>query len=132
MMCAKNMLLTNILSLHLKNWHLKLGVDKTVSTMFHLYNKEATHKMNIMTANVRLKYQPSPTYLGVKLDRALSFKQHLDIPKTSHCATLIHRLAGTTWGATAKTLHISSKALMFSATEYCALVWCRSPHVKKL
>ncbi|KAL7385365.1 hypothetical protein ABVT39_020501 [Epinephelus coioides] len=45
----------NILSSYLKNWRLKLSVDKTVSSMFHLYNKEATYEMNIMADNARLQ-----------------------------------------------------------------------------
>ena len=55
----------NILSTYLKNWRLKLSADKTVSSMFHLYNKEASRRMNIMVDNIRLQYQPFPTYLGV-------------------------------------------------------------------
>ena len=66
----------NILSSYLKDWRLKLSVDKTVATMFHLYNREATREPNIMVDNARLQSQSSPTYLGVKLDRTLSFKQH--------------------------------------------------------
>ena len=46
--------------------------------------------------------------------------------------SLIRRLAGTTWGASANTLRISTQALVYSAAEYCAPAWCRSPHVKKV
>ncbi|KAJ3583971.1 hypothetical protein NHX12_015468, partial [Muraenolepis orangiensis] len=66
--------------------------------------------------------QQAPKYLGVRLDRTLSFKQHLEEVKakvTSRVA-LIRRLAGTTWGASAKMLRISTQALVFSAAEYCA------------
>ena len=35
-------------------------------------------------------------------------------------------------GASAKTLRISTQALVFPAAEYCAHVWSRSPHVKKV
>ena len=124
----------NILSSYLKDWRLKLSVEKTVATMFHLYNREATREINIMVDNARLQSQSSPTYLGVKLDRTLSFKQHLDSVKgkTTARAALIRRLAGTTWGATTKTLRISTEALVFPAAEYCAPVWSRSPHVQKL
>ena len=124
----------NILSSYLKDWRLKLSVDKTVATMFHLYNREATREPNIMVDNARLQSQSSPTYLGVKLDRTLSFKQHLDSVrgKTTARAALIRRLAGTTWGASTKTLRISTEALVFPSAEYCAPVWSRSPHVQKL
>ena len=102
--------------------------------MFHFYNKEAIRKINITVEDSRLKSQSSPTYLGVKLDRTLSFKQHLDSvkAKTTARAALIRRLAGTTWGATTKTLRISTEALVFPTAEYCAPVWSRSPHVRKL
>ena len=37
-------------------------------------------------------------------------------------------LAGTTWGAGAKTLRTSALALCYSVTEYCAPVWRNSAH----
>ena len=90
--------------------------------------------MNISVDNTQLRFQPFPTYLGVRLDRTLSFKQHLDSAKAKTTArtVLISRLAGTTWGASTKTLRISTEALVFSAAEYCAPVWCRSSQVHKL
>uniref|UniRef100_A0A3B1K1N9 Reverse transcriptase domain-containing protein n=1 Tax=Astyanax mexicanus TaxID=7994 RepID=A0A3B1K1N9_ASTMX len=45
------------------NWRLKLSVDKTVTTMFHLYNKDATRKINITADNVQLQSEPSPTFV---------------------------------------------------------------------
>ena len=36
----------------------------------------------------------------------------------------------SSWGASAKTLRISTQALVFPAAEYYASVWSRSPHVK--
>ena len=38
----------------------------------------------------------------------------------------------TNRGTSAKTLRISTQALVFSAAEYCVPVWSRSPHVKKV
>ncbi|KAJ4943884.1 hypothetical protein JOQ06_006377 [Pogonophryne albipinna] len=66
--------------------------------------------------------------------RTLSFKQYLEEVKakvTSRVA-LIRRLAGTTCGACAKTLRLSTQALVFSAAEYCAPAWSRSPHASKV
>ena len=122
-----------ILSTYLKNWRLKLSVAKTMSSAFHLNNREASHELNIKVNN-RLQFQGTPTYLGVKLDRTLMFRQHLEnlSAKTMSRVALIRRLAGTTWGASTKALHISTQALVFSAAEYCAPVWCRSTHTKKL
>ena len=52
--------------------------------------------------------------------------------KVSSRVSLIRRLAGTSWGASAKVLRISTQALVFSAAEYCAPAWCRSPHARKV
>ena len=84
--------------------------------------------------NKRLVFQQAPKYIGVRLDRMLNFKQHLEevAGKVTSRVSLIRRLAGITWGASAKTLQISTQALVFPADEYCAPVWSRSPHVKKV
>ena len=124
----------NILSSYLTNWHLKLSVAKTMSSTHHLNNWEASHKLNITVDNNRLQFQAAPMYFGVKLDRTLTFHQHLETlsAKTSARIALIHRLSGTTWGALTRTLRTSTQALVFSAAEYCSPVWCRSSHTKKL
>ena len=43
--------------------------------------------------------------------------------KTRTRNNLVHMLAGTTWGAGAKTLRKSALALCYSVAEYCAPVW---------
>ena len=79
-------------------------------------------------------FQQAPKYLGVRLDRMLNFKQHLEevAGKVTSRVSLIRCLAGTTWGASAKTLRISTQTLVFPAAEYCAPVLSRSPHVRKV
>ncbi|KAJ4949564.1 hypothetical protein JOQ06_021074, partial [Pogonophryne albipinna] len=79
---------------------------------------------------LQLSVQQAPKYLGVRLDRTLSFKKHLEEVKAK-VTSRIRRLAGTTWGASAKTLRISTQALVFSVAEYCGPVWSRSPHARK-
>ena len=39
-------------------------------------------------------------------------------------------LAGTGWGASAKTLRTAALSLVYSTAEYCAPVWCRSVHIR--
>lgn len=119
---------------YLRRWRLQLSIGKTVAAAYHLSTREAKRELEVRVDNKRLEVQQAPKYLGVRLDRTLTFRQHLEEVKakvTSRVA-LIRRLAGTTWGASAKTLRISTQALVFSAAEYCAPVWCRSPHTSKV
>ena len=119
---------------YLRKWRLQLSIGNTVSASYHLNNKYAKRALDVFVDNKRLVCQQAPKYLGVRLDRMLNFKQHLEEVAgtvTSRVA-LIHRLAGTTWGASAKTLRISTQARVFPAAEYCAPVWSRSPPVKKV
>ena len=71
---------------------------------------------------------PVPTYHGVKLDRSLPFRHHLEglSKKLSTRVELLRRLAGSGCGAGAKTLRIYALSLVCSTAEYCAPVWCRS------
>jgi len=52
----------------LQKWKLKLSITKTVTTAFHLYNKEARHELNIAVKGRTLPFCSEPTYLGIKLD----------------------------------------------------------------
>ena len=79
-----------------------------------------------------MPFSPVPTYLGVKLDRTLTFRHHLQAlrKKLSARVALLRRLAGSGWGAGAKTLRTATLSLVYSTAEYCAPAWCRSAHVR--
>ena len=120
------------LSAYLQTWRLKLSHTKTVTTAFHLKNREAKRELKICNNGKLLPYCPTPTYLGVKLDRSLTFRHHLEAlrKKLSTRVTLLRRLAGSEWGAGAKTLRTAALSLVYSTAEYCAPVWCRSAHTR--
>ena len=55
-----------------------MNTTKTVSTLFHLNNNKANRKLKVLAGTSTLPYDPNPKYLGVILDRTLSYKQHID------------------------------------------------------
>ena len=118
------------LSAYLQTWRLKLSHTKTVTAAFHLNNREAKRELKVYNNGRLLPFCPTRTYLGVKLDRSLTFRQHLVAlrKKLSSHVTLLWRLVGSGWGAGAKTLRIATLSLVYSTAEYCAPVWCRSAH----
>ena len=120
------------LSAYLQTWRLKLSHTKTVTTAFHLNNREAKRELKVYNNGGLLPFCPTPTYLGVKLDRSLTFRHHLVAlrKKLSSRVTLLRRLVGSGWGAGAKTLCIATLSLFYSTAEYCAPVWCRSAYTR--
>jgi hypothetical protein len=74
-----------------------------------------------------------PQYLGVKLDRALTFKHCLaTTQKVCSRNNIIRKLTNTYWGAQPQVLLTSALALSFSAAEYAAIVWRNSVHAKQV
>jgi hypothetical protein len=68
------------------------------------------------------------------MDRTLIFRQHLESMKDKIKTrnNIIAKLAGTSWGCHANVLRTSALALVYSVADYCAPVWARSAHCKKV
>jgi len=115
---------------YLQTWKLKLSTTKMVSAAFHLNNKEAKRELEVKYNNEILRFCYEPKYLGVTLDRSLTYRRHLESlrNKLTSRVALLRGLAGSGWGAGATTLRIATLALMHSTAEYRAPVWCRSAH----
>ena len=122
------------LSAYLQTWRLKLSHTKMVTAAFHLNNREAKRELKVyFYSNGRLlPFCPTPTYLGVKLDRSLTFRHHLVAlrKKLSSRVTLLRRLVGSGWGAGAETLRIATLSLVYSTVLCASLVsqCSHSPH----
>ena len=110
----------NSLQSYFFNWRLKLSV----SSCFHLSNRQANTNLTIQCGDKVLPLEKQPKYLGVTLDRTLTFKCHLTQTAAEVQAhnNLIRRLAGTTWGANYNTLKVSATALVF----FCCEILCSS------
>ena len=63
---------------YLQTWRLKLSKTKTVTTAFHRNNREIKRELNVYNNGNLLLPCPVPTYLGVELDRLLTFRHHLE------------------------------------------------------
>ena len=120
------------LSAYLQTLRLKLSNTKTVTAAFHLNNIEAKCELNVYNNGNLLPPCPVPTYLGVELDRSLTFRHHFEAlrKKLSTRVVLLGQLARPGSGAGAKTLRISALSLVYFTAEYCAPVWCRRTHTR--
>ena len=99
-------------------WHGRSTVDQTV----------------LLTQNIENSFEANKTYLRAKLDWSLTFRHHLETlsKKLATSVTLLRRLAGSGWGAVAKTLRTAASSLVYSTAEYCAPVWCCSAHTRHI
>ena len=117
-------------SAYLQTWRLKLSHVKTVTAPFHLHNREARRKLKVKNNAKILPFCPVPTYLGVKLDIALTYRHRPEAfrKKLSSRVSLWWRLAGSGWGIGIKTSRTATLSLIYSTAEYSAPAWCRSAH----
>jgi retron-type reverse transcriptase len=109
---------------------LKANPLKTQTCAFHLRNRDANRQLNVTWNDAAIEHCPYPRYLGVTLDRTLSFKNHcLKVrQKVGSRNSLLRKLTSTQWGASAHTLRTTGLALCYSAGEYACPVWHRSAH----
>jgi len=111
---------------------LRPNPDKTQVCSFHLRNREAKRELKVEWLGKPLGNTEHPVYLGVTLDRTLTFKEQCKKTKMKVEArnNLIRKLAGSKWGATPNTIRTTGLALCFSAGEYACPVWNQSKHTK--
>lgn len=90
----------------LKQWKLTPNPNKTEVTVFHLNNKMTNYNLEIIYRGFKLKHVPKSKYLGVTLDRFLSFKTHLTnvASMTGSRINIIQKLTGSDWDADFLTL----------------------------
>ena len=113
---------------------LRANPTKKQVSLFHLRNRECGKQLNISWNGVNLTHCNLHVYLGVTLDRTLSYKAHIEKTKKKVGTrnNIIRKLRTYKWGATPTTLRSSALALCYSAAEYGCPVWERSTHAKKL
>ena len=118
------------MSIYYSSNHLKPNPAKTQICCFHLRNRDAKRKLDVTWNGLELDHYPNPIYLGVTLDRTLSFKQHTlnTKAKVNTRNNLLRKLTNSRLGAHPATVRTTALALCFSTAEYACSSWGRSRH----
>jgi hypothetical protein len=104
---------------------LLLNVAKCEVAVFSNSSHDASWRPQICLAGCVMPFNPSPTFLGIKLDRALTFRPQAEsIAKrmNSRCRILAC-LAGRDWGWRAHHLRRVYQAMSLSILKYCGPAW---------
>lgn len=122
------------LSEYYKANQLRPNPGKTQTCIFHLDNRQANRELQVEWNSIMLQHCPNPVYLGVTLDRTLSFKKHVEKTKAKVNTRngVIRKLVSSHWGAHPGVLRSTSLAMCYAPAEYACPVWSRSTHANKL
>ena len=122
------------LSVYYQRNSLNANPGKTQVCAFHLKNRLTRRKLKIKWNSQELEHIDFPVYLGVTLDRTLTFSEHARKVKgkVSTRNNLLATLANSSRGADPRTLRTTALALSYSTAEYCSAVWGKSCHAKKI
>jgi hypothetical protein len=89
----------------------------TESCVFHLNTHEANRQLDVRFTGTEIHHVEHPKYLGVTLDRTLTYNAHLTktSKKVSARINIVRKLAGTGWGAGAETLCTAALAVWLNS-----------------
>ena len=109
-------------------WKMKISEPKTVYTIFTKSHKVEKEKIILRINRKELKKEQNPIYLGIKLDRQLTLKQHiLNLKsKATKRLRLLKKLATTEWGSDKTTLRSLYLGYVRSSLEYGAALMTTS------
>ena len=109
-------------------WKMTLSTEKSEVTLFTSDSRQANLQPRLMINNTPLPFNPNPTFLGVVLDRTLSFCSHVSHTKTKmkRRNLTLKALSGTSWGCNKEDLKNLFRAYSLSCALYSAAAWMPS------
>ncbi|XP_041377391.1 uncharacterized protein LOC121389807 [Gigantopelta aegis] len=113
----------NLINVWSKTWKVEINSIKMVTTCFSLSNKTETYRLHIEDKD--LPQTNTPTYLGVKLDKRLTWRDQIQKmeSKAIQRLSIMKKLAGTKWGSNSKTLKQVYTGSVRAVMEYGSTSW---------
>ena len=108
-----------------KRWRLTLNAAKSEASVFTTNRKEANVKARIKVDGRKIQHNCTPKFLGVYLDRELTFAKHVAeiAARAKSKLKMMSALAGTTWGCLKKDLMKVYITNVRSIMDYAAAGW---------
>ena len=106
-------------------WCLPLNSSKCEASFFSVDSHQANLGPNILLLNSRFRFNPTPTFLGVTVDRTLSFSKRVFSLKAKFFPRLkaLRCISASSWGSTSESLSLLYKAFLLLFLTYASLEW---------
>ena len=95
-------------------WCLPLNPNKCEATFFSVDPHQANLQPNLLLLGSRLRFNPTPTFLGVTFDRTVSFSKHVSSLKAKFFPRLkaLHCISASSWGPSKKSFFFLYKSFL--------------------
>ena len=102
-------------------WCLPLNLSKCEASFFSV----DSHEANLLLLGFRLRFNPTPTFLGVTFDRTLSFSKHVSSLKAKFFPRFkaLRCISASSWGPSKKSLSVLYKSFLRPLFTYASPGW---------
>ena len=108
-----------------EHWCLPLNPSKCEASFFSVVPHQANLQPNLLLLCSRLRFNPTPTFLGVIFDRSLSFSRHVSSLKAKFFPRLkaLCCISVSSWGPSKESLSVLYKSFLRSLLAYASPGW---------
>ena len=108
-----------------KHWCLPLNPSKCEASFFSVDPHQDHLQPNLLLLGSRLRFNPTPTFLGVTLDRTLSFSKHASSLKAKFFPRLkaLRCISAPSWGPSKESLSLVYKSFLRPLLTYASSGW---------
>ena len=106
-------------------WCLPLNLSKCEASFFSVDPHQANLQPSLPLLGSCLRFNPTPTFLGVTLDCTLSFSRHVSLLKAKFfpCLKALRCISASSWGPSKESLSLLYKAFLWSLLTYASPGW---------
>ena len=106
-------------------WCLPLNPSKYRTSFFSVDPHQAHLQSNFLLLGSRLRFNPTPTFLGVTFDRTLSFSKHVYSLKAKFFPRLkaLRCISASSWGPSKESLSVLYKSFLRPLLTYASSGW---------
>ena len=114
-------------------WCLPLNPSKCEAS-FSMDPHQAHLQPNLLLLGSRLRFNPTPTFLGVTFDLTLSFSKHISSLKAKFFPPLkaLRCISASSWGPSRESLSVLYKAFLWPLLCYASPGWFPFPSVTNI